>query len=305
VSECRPALAVDRLQGRVRRIVVPLAFAGLLLDGWPRTFVVVPAPQIRPSPAGVTSRLDLPISDDTDAQALYQQMFDPVPLHNGFSGYVAPHYYALRTLILESDPRILEILAANGPLGIVIDHAGDRDGRLRSFVQSYPGAAVERSGPEWSSYRIPRSAGPPALPDRKGTPLAIKSLSTFPSPPHAGRALDGDLRTRWSGGVQQQSAEAIVELEQPAHVGQVVIDLGGFVTDFPARLQIDVSRDGAVWEPAWSGGTALHAYFGAIRHPREVPLVFALNKDAVRFIRLRQAGFGTHDWSVAELHVLQ
>jgi hypothetical protein len=25
----------------------------------------------------------------------------------------------------------------------------------------------------------------------------------------------------------------------------------------------------------------------------------------VRFIRLRQTGFGTHDWSVAELHVLQ
>jgi hypothetical protein len=36
-----------------------------------------------------------------------------------------------------------------------------------------------------------------------------------------------------------------------------------------------------------------------------VPLVFALNKDGVRFIRLRQTGFGTHDWSVAELQVLQ
>jgi len=298
-------LAVHRLQGRTRRIVVSLACAGLLLDGWPRTFIVVPAPQIRPSPAGVTSRIDLPISDDTDAQALYQQVFDPIPLHNGFSGYVAPHYYALRMLIGESDPRILEILAANGPLGVVIDHAGDQDGRLRKFVQSYPGAAVERSEPDWSSYRIPRSASVAALADREGTPLRIKSLSTFPSPPHAGRALDGDLRTRWSGGVQQQSADAIIELEQPTYVRQVVLDLGGFVTDFPARLQIDVSRDGAVWEPAWTGSTALHAYYGAIRHPREMPLVFALNRDAVRFIRLRQTGFGTHDWSVAELHVLQ
>ena len=253
----------------------------------------------------MTSRIDLPISDDTDAQALYQQVFDPIPLHNGFSGYVAPHYYALRMLIGESDPRILEILAANGPLGVVIDHAGDQDGRLRKFVQSYPGAAVERSEPDWSSYRIPRSASIAALADREGTPLRIKSLSTFPSPPHAGRALDGDLRTRWSGGVQQQSADAIIELEQPTYVRQVVLDLGGFVTDFPARLQIDVSRDGAVWEPAWTGSTALHAYYGAIRHPREMPLVFALNRDAVRFIRLRQTGFGTHDWSVAELHVLQ
>lgn len=299
------ALSVNRLQGRSRRIGVSLALAGLLLDGWPRTFAVVPAPQIRPSPPGVASRIDLPISDDTDAQALYQQVFDPVPLHNGFSGYVAPHYYALRKLIEDSDPRILGILAADGPLGIVIDHAGDPDGRLRKFVLSYPGAAVERPGPDWSSYRIPRSTSVAALADREGTPLRIKSLSTFPSPPHAYRALDGDLRTRWSGGVQQQSADAIIELERPSFVRQVVIDLGGFVTDFPARLQIDVSRDGAAWEPAWTGDTALHAYYGAIRHPREVPLVFALNRDAVRFIRLRQTGFGTHDWSVAELHVLQ
>jgi hypothetical protein len=299
------ALALNRLQGRPRRIALSLALAGLLLDGWPRTFTVVAAPPIRPSPPGVASRIDLPISDDTDAQALYQQVFDPVPFHNGFSGYVAPHYYALRTLVEASDPRILGILATNGPLGVVIDHAGDPDGRLRTFVLSYRGAAVERSGPDWSSYRIPRSTSVAALPDREGTPLRITSLRTFPSPPHAYRALDGDLRTRWSGGVQQQSADAIIELERPSFVRQVVIDLGGFVTDFPARLQIDVSRDGAAWEPAWTGDTALHAYYGAIRHPREVPLVFALNRDAVRFIRLRQTGFGTHDWSIAELHVLQ
>jgi hypothetical protein len=36
-----------------------------------------------------------------------------------------------------------------------------------------------------------------------------------------------------------------------------------------------------------------------------MPLVFALNKDVVRFIRLRQTGFGKHDWSIPELYVLQ
>ncbi len=299
------ALAVQRLSGRTRRVVVSVAVAGLLLDGWPRTFTVLPAPHVRPSPAGVTSRLDLPLSDETDVQALYEQTFDAVPFHNGSSGYFAPHYYALRVLIEESDPRILPILAANGPLGIVIDHAADADGRMRRFVQSCPGAAVERSERDWTSYRIPRSFSVAVVPDREGAPLHIKSLVTFPSPPHAGRALDGDLRTRWSGGVQQQSADATIELERPTHVRQVVIDLGPFETDFPARLQIDVSRDGAGWESAWTGGTALHAYYGAIRHPREIPLVFALNRDGVRFIRLRQTGFGRHDWSIAELHVLQ
>jgi hypothetical protein len=197
------------------------------------------------------------------------------------------------------------VLAAAGPLGVVIHHDGDRDGSIRRFVLAHPGAAVVRTENDWSSYRIPADASPPDVPDRAGSPLTIKSLSTFPSPPHAGRALDGDLRTRWSGGVQQQSAEAIIELEAATHVGQVVINLGGFVTDFPARLRIEVSADGAVWETAWTGDTALHAYYAAVRHPREMPLVFPLGRDGVRFIRLRQVGFGSHDWSIPELQVLR
>jgi hypothetical protein len=36
-----------------------------------------------------------------------------------------------------------------------------------------------------------------------------------------------------------------------------------------------------------------------------MPLVFTLNRDGVRFIRLRQTGFGRNDWSIPELHVLQ
>ena len=299
------ALTVDRLDGRTRRIVVTIAAAGLLLDGWPRTFTVLSAPAARPAPPGVTTRLDLPLTDDTGAEALYQQTLDPVPLHNGFSGYFAPHYYALRTLLEARDPRVLHALAAAGPLGVVVHHDGDQDGSIRRFVLAHPGAAVVRTEKDWSSYRIPADASPPDVPDRAGSPLTIKSLSTFPSPPHAGRALDGDLRTRWSGGVQQQSADATIELEAPTHVGQVVIDLGGFVTDFPARLRIEVSADGAVWETAWTGDTALHAYYAAVRHPRKMPLVFPLERDGVRFIRLSQIGFGSHDWSIPELHVLQ
>jgi hypothetical protein len=265
--------------------------------------MVLPAPSLRASPAGVSSRLDLPMSDDVDTQAIYRQMFDGVPLHNGYSGYVAPHYYALRTLIEERDPRILHALAADGALGVIVDHAGDPDGALRKFVAAYPDATVDHSDPAWTSYRLPRSAEPPAVPDLSGVPLRIESLSTFPSPPHASRALDGNLVTRWSGGPQQQSAEAVVDLGRATRVSQVVIELGGFVTDFATRLRIDVSADGGSWETAWTGSTALQAYYGALRHPKEMPLVFPIDRDNVRFIRLQQIGFGTHDWSIPELLV--
>ena len=299
------SLAVNRLEGQGRRILFALAVTGLLLDGCSRTFIVLAAPAARPVPDGVATRLDLPVTDDTGAEALYHQTIELVPLHNGFSGYFAPHYYALRTLLEARDPRILHVLAAPGPLGVVVHHAGDPDGAIRRFVLTHPGAAVVRTESEWSSYRIPAGSSAAVLPDREGSPLRIKSLVTFPSPPHAGRALDGDLRTRWSGGVQHQSADATIELEAATRVGQVVIDLGSFATDFAARLRIDVSADGVTWDTAWIGDTALHAYYAAVRHPREVPLVFPLNRDGVRFIRLSQIGFGTHDWSIAELHVLR
>jgi hypothetical protein len=299
------ALAIQRISGKQRRAVVIIATLALLADGWPRVFPVLAAPPHRPAPAGVATRLDLPVNTDIDVQALYHQMFDGVPLHNGFSGYAAPHYYALQMLIEDRDIRVLHELARAGALGVVIDHAGDADGSLRAFVMSYPGAAAERVEREWSSYRLPRSSTPPDLPDRAGAPMRIASLSTFPSPPHAERALDGDLRTRWSGGVQQQSADATIDLGEVTHVGQVVIELGGFWTDFARRLQIDVSTDAETWTTAWTGPTALHAYYAAIRHPREIPLVFALNRDGVRYIRLRQTGFGTHDWSIPELRVLR
>src|SRR4029450_5611899 len=156
-----------------------LAVAGLLIDGWPRQFRVLPAPELRPSPPGVTARLDLPSSDATDPQALYQQMFDPVPvpLYNGFSGYGAPHYFAMRAMLETSDPRILQVLAARGPVGMVIDHAGDSDGALRKFVLAAPGSTADRVERDWSSYRVPQSMPMAELPDRSGTPVQIKSVS--------------------------------------------------------------------------------------------------------------------------------
>lgn len=300
------ALAINRVQNRpTRRIVVAIASVALLLDGWPREFTVAQEPERRLAPPGVAVRLDLPMTDDRDAVALYLQTLDPIPLFNGFSGWGAPHQYAMRELLHAGDARILQALTARGSVGVVIDHESDVDARLRQFVGAFPGAVQHETHPSWSSYRVPARPAEDQVPDRGGAALRIKALDAFPSPPHTPRAVDGDLKTRWSGGVQRAAADFTIELEQPSHVGQVVTDLGPFWTDFPRRLKIEVSPDGASWETAYLGDTALHAYYGALRHPREVPLVFAIDRDNVRFIRLQQLGWGTHDWSIAEVHVLR
>jgi hypothetical protein len=300
------ALAVNRLTGRARQVVVVAAVVGLLLDGWPREFRVLEAPELRPSPRGVATRIDLPITDSSDPFALYQQMFDPVPLHNGFSGYGPPHYHALRAMLEEGDARILQVLAAPGPLGIVIDHAADTDGALRKLVLSVPGAALERMESDWSSYRVPKSQAPPDVADKTGTPIPIKAFSATLGQASAALAIDGKMTTRWwTDDEIDVPAEITIELHSPARVGQVVMAIGAFMTDFPKRMQIDVSADGVAWETAWTGSPALIAYYGAVRHPRELPVVLPLNRDNVRFIRLRQMETGKFNWSILELQVLQ
>ena len=300
------ALAVNRLAGRTRQVVVVAAVAGLLLDGWPRGFRVLAAPELRPSPPGVAVRIDLPVTDGTDPIALYQQMFDPVPLCNGFSGYGAPHYHAMRAMLEEGDPRVFQVLAAPGPLGVVVDHAGDADGALRRLVLAVPGAALERMERDWSSYRVPKRPLPPQVPDRGGTPIPIKSLAASLGQASAPLAFDGKMTTRWwTWDEVDVPAELTLELDSPAAVGQVVMALGPFTTDFPKRLQIDVSADGIAWDTAWTGSPALNAYYGAVRHPRELPVVFPVNRQNVRFIRLRQTENGKFNWSILELQVLR
>ncbi len=295
------ALAANRLSNRTRRVVIIVAAAGFLVDGWPREFIVTRVEERRPAPAGIATRLDLP-TGDPDAMAMYQQTLEGRPLVNGYSGYFPPHYYALRELLAAHDTRVLRALSASGPLGIVVDHAGDGDGAFRRWLTQVPGATTAHVEGTWSSYRIERQPWTPP-PDLSGRVLPIKAVDSYPSPPHAVRAIDGDLKTRWSGGVQQQSAGYSVELSEPSHVGQLVLYLGEYVTDFPRKLRIEVSSDGHAWESVFVDDTAIEAYYAALRHPREVPMVFPIDRDSVRFIRLAQLGFGTHDWSIAEIEV--
>ena len=105
--------------------------------------------------------------------------------------------------------------------------------------------------------------------------------------------------------MQRAAADYTVELAEPGRVEQVVLELGEFITDFPEKLQLEVSTDGTVWDVAYSGGTALQAYFGALKYPRSVPLVIPVQRDHVRFVRMKQLGWGSHDWSIAELRVFR
>ena len=71
------------------------------------------------------------------------------------------------------------------------------------------------------------------------------------------------------------------------------------------ELRIDASADGVTWSPVYAGGTALETYDAALRSPREVPITLPVQRDGVRFLRLRQTGTEPRTgWTIVELRVI-
>ena len=81
--------------------------------------------------------------------------------------------------------------------------------------------------------------------------------------------------------------------------------LGSYRVDFPRELLVEVSPDGVAWTKAWGGPTDAIAVLGALRSPREAPLVLPVGGRMARYIRLRQtAADPVFYWSIAELEVV-
>jgi hypothetical protein len=119
-------------------------------------------------------------------------------------------------------------------------------------------------------------------------------------------AFDGDLISRWHTGRPQAPGNAVtVDLGQPHTVDGVVLEIGGYVADFPRELHVETSSDRGTWTPAWSGETALIAFSVAFERPRTMPLAFTFQPRPARYMRLRQEGSDdVFYWSIAELRVL-
>jgi hypothetical protein len=302
-------LAVRQLTARWPRLgtTLPvLACLGLLSDSWPVAMRMHAPPDMRPSHARATARLELPVYPAHDTIVLYRATEHRRPTFNGYSGYFAPHYWALQYLLEQHDPAVLTRLSAFGPIEVVIDHALDEGGGWRTFVASHPLAEQVYRDDDYSAYRVQRGADDGALPAIEGAPLAIASISANVNPGDTAGVTDGDLLTRWHARREQRAGDSMtVDLGEPQQVNGAETRLGGYVADFPRQLSIETSVDGQQWSRVWSGGTALMSFSAALADPRSLPLRFAFAPHQARFIRFTQTGTeGKYEWSVAELRIL-
>ena len=292
---------------RLRPWFPALVSALVVLEGWPRPIGMLPRPTARPAHTPAIARLELPMNPARDAIALYRATEHRRPLINGYSGYFAPHYWALQYMLEQRDGAALARLSSMGTIEAVVDHEFDRDGRWRDFLVSDPQSTVVFSSDDYTAYRIGRSIAPPAssLPQLRGAPLQIRAIAASLYQGLVGRMTDGDRVTRWhTGGPQDPTNEVTIDLGSPHQVSGVELEIAGYTADFPRMLTIDSSLDGASWSPAWSGSGALVALSAALEEPLTIPLRFPFDDRPARYVRLRQTGMDTtYYWSIAELSI--
>ncbi|HET7695043.1 MAG TPA: discoidin domain-containing protein [Vicinamibacterales bacterium] len=298
------AFAIARIHAsRTRRIVAALAIGGFLLDAWPRAFPVVAAPGTRVTTSQARARLGLPLHE-----AETETMFGAIPqsraVFNGYSGYAAPQHAALRDLLEQHDPAILDRLAAAEPIEVIVESAGDADGRWNEYVRSHPRALRLQSGPDWTAYEIGVTNALPPAPVT-GPIVPVARIEASANAKDIGAVLDQDLDTRWHT-VPQRGGETItVTLDAPRRVSGIVLCLGTYAAQYPRALEVAVSADARSWTPVYTGATALETYDAALRSPREVPITVPIRRDGVRFLRLRQTGGDPRrGWTIVELRVI-
>lgn len=298
------ALVVSRIRHvPARRAITACAALGLLLDGWPGSFAVLAAPEMRVTTTRATARLGLPLRGN-ETETMYGAMAQSRPVFNGYSGYEAPQHPALRDLLDTHDQRILARLSAHETIEAVIERELDPDGAWRAFVAAHPGARLVDETPAWSSYEIPPSGDAAPAPPR-GFPLRIARLDASTNAKDVNAILDGDLDTRWHS-LHQDGGETIVaDLGDVRDITWVVMSLGTYASQYPRALEVSTSLDGIAWTSRWTGRPALETYDAAVRAPREVPVAIPVGGRG-RFVRLRQTSATPRaDWTIVELKVLE
>jgi hypothetical protein len=304
-------LALASLQARVGgagwgAVLVTGVALGALAEGW-RDLPVHPVPE----PSLVTSRdvggavVEIPFDDSwANTASLYRGIGHGHPVVNGYSGYTPPHYRALVLALAQRDPDVLGELAALGVRHVVVLHDRDAAGIWRNYVASHPGVQVAGESATQTHYLLPARSTRPDAP--RGGACPIAGVTASAGQRQAGNLADGDLATRWTTDTAQAPGQhLVVDLGAVRPVTGVELALGAGEGDFPRRLEVEASRDGAAWTTVWSGGTGALAAVGTLGDPRRKPIRIPLAAAETRYLRLTQRG---HDrrfpWSVAELTVL-
>jgi len=242
--------------------------------------------------------IELPLGPSWDAAATFRAVRHRRPVVNGVSGYDPPFYSPLQDGLNSYEPSVLTALASFGSLDIVVNGDADLDGAWARYASAVAGEPIATDGIR-RVYRIQYSPAPSVV---LGVALPIVSASAISK--DAAAVYDGRLDTEWHEDPRQMPGHWLaVDLGAERAVGGVTLSLGEWARDFPRRLAIDVSKDGATWATAWEGPTVAMTILAAVERPRECPLRLAFAPRDARIVRLRSLADHKNLWRVAEIQV--
>ncbi len=305
------AVLFDRVapRGGVRRAALVLVIAaGAFADAWAAPLLMAPMPRFWAAEQCLDAAgplVELPLGDNVqDAAAMYRGIRHRHAVVNGYSGYLPPHYAALRYGLSGREDGLLTRLAAHG-VGYVAVGPHASAGPLRSYVAAQPGTALICDAADGTAlYRL-RAPGVPAPPQTPAGPaLPVAHVWSTANEQDLPLMLDGNPATRWWSEPHGEGSRLDIDLGEVRTVAGLELWLGRFADDFPRRLSIEGSAGGDIWDDLYRGPAAGRVFDAALASPIDIPLPFTFAPARVRYLRIRSfAGEETYRWSVVELRV--
>jgi hypothetical protein len=258
-----------------RAVLVSCVALGLVADsairpvsGW------APPSRLDLPPVRVEAVLELPADDRAvNRAAMYRSITHRLPVINGYSGYIPPHYEILGRSMRGGDPSALIELGRGRPLLLILAERNDPAGYFRRLIERVPGVTRLNATGAGFSYLLPaqpRKRRPPG-----GTSYAFTALA-------------------------HPREHVVLDLGSPKVVRSLEFPLRSHYRRLGRRFAIEISDDGMSWREAWNDWTGGTALAGALENQLLIPMRLALPDLTTRYLRIHPAP----DWLVQDLKVL-
>ncbi len=245
----------------------------------------------------------------TTASRSYRATEHKRPLFNGYSGYFAPHYWAMQYMIKQHDPAVLTRLSSlRADRGRDRSRLGSRATVCDDFLLAAPQVIARLSGR--SIFIVPSRTRPLRLGASESAGAATADCVDHGAVQRSDRGRDDRWRHQDEMGVRPRAAARRHLHDRPRlrAAGRLAPSslIAGFVADFPRKLlDRDVADDGSSWSTAWNGDAAIVALSAALEDPLNIPMPFTFEPRPARYRALHPTGNEeTYYWSVAELRIV-
>jgi hypothetical protein len=253
-----------RRAGAWRTAVAVALLAGISLEGLTeRVPVVMPPPRVELAAMPGAAVIEIPVDDPlVSVSAQYRARFHGRPLINGYSGHAPYHYRILSLALWRGDSSVLNYLARERPLVIVVNTSADRGG-FRNMIESLPSVSllnVTGAGPMF------------LLPRQPSNNLMAPGVDVLPA------------KVRDMG-----SSRIVIDFGSPRSVSAIEFPLRARYADLAERILIEASDDGRQWREAWLGWTGEFALDAALSDPLVAPVRIPIPETRTRYLRIYPA----------------